>query len=394
MEKLACFVCSLNYKLPTRKPHILECCMKNVCSECLVKIIEEKKCPNCRKTLKQTSLNLFAVNVKIEETLNFEKFGDLICDQCKENSSDKASKLCADCGLICRSCYLSHTRMKIFENHKVGPIPEEKWSKNLDAALKMSLNCDIHKDQRIKSYCKSCEKTVCEECIVESHQECQSRICTIDQEFEETRQKLQDHLDRVEMNKADKQCLELMEKQTSEFENLEREIEALKSHCFDVLKRHFDEVKSGFQNKAKVKKDGYAKTKEQLQKMKHIHKNLCDFIDGSSSLQNKAGFLQLAPKVMSQTECLQNEIKKIKEEVIDVTEKNDYLLWIKTIFSDLQLAAGKNASVDFALAVAEECVGYPFIIKILSQYRCPKIAKCHSNCNEEFQNNIAKEGKC
>lgn len=118
---------------------------------------------------------------------------------------------------------------------------------------------------------------------------------------------------------------------------------------------------------------------------------MCDFIDGSSSLQNKAGFLQLAPKVMSQTECLQNEIKKIKEEVIDVTEKIDYLIWIKTIFSDLQLAAWKNASVDFALAVAEECVGYPFIIKILSQYRSPKIAKCHSNCNEEFQNNIAKE---
>lgn len=48
--------------------------------------------------------------------------------------------------------------------------------------------------------------------------------------------------------------------------------------------------------------------------MKHIHKNLCDFREGSSSLQNKTGFLQLASKVMSQTECLQNEIKKIKEE--------------------------------------------------------------------------------
>lgn len=391
MEEIACFVCSLDYKLPTRKPHILECCIKNVCSECLVKIIEEKKCPNCRETLQQTSLNLFAVNVKIEETLNFEEFGDLICDQCKQNSSDKASKLCADCGLICRSCYLSHTRMKIFENHKIRPIPEEKWSKHLEAVLKMSLNCDIHKDQRIESFCKSCEKAVCEECIVNSHKECQSRICTIDHKFEETRQKLQEDLDIIEMNKEDKKCIELMEKRTSEFENLEREIETLKSHCFDVLKRHFDEVKSGFQNKAKIKKDGYEKNKEKLQKMKNFHKNLCDFIDGSSSLQNKAGFLQLAPKVISQTECLQNEIKKIKEEVIDVTEKIDYLMWIKEIFSELQLAAGKNASVDFALAVAEECEGYPFIIKILSQYRRPNRVKCHSDSSEEFPKNLAKE---
>lgn len=295
MEERACFVCSLDYKLPTRKPHLLECCIKNVCSECLEKILrEEKKCPNCRETLQQTSINLFPVNVKIEEALNFEEFGDLTCDQCKENSSDKASKLCADCGLICRSCYFSHTLMKIFENHKIRPIPKEKWSKNLEAALKMSLNCGIHKDQRIESFCKSCLKAVCGECIVESHRDCQSRICTVDHEFEETRQKLLEDLDRIKMNKADKKCLELMEKRTSEFENLEREIENLKSHCLEVLKRHFDEVKSGFQNKAKIKKDGYEKTKEQLQRMKNTHKNLCDFIDGSSSLQNKAGFLQVS----------------------------------------------------------------------------------------------------
>lgn len=254
----------------------------------------------------------------------------------------------------------------------------------------MSLNCVIHKDQRIESFCKSCEKAVCEECIVESQKECQFRICTIDQEFHETRQKLQDDLDRVEMNKADKKCLELMEKRTSEFENLEREIETLKSYCIDVLKRHFDEVKSGFQNKAKIKKDAYEKNKEQLQKMKQTHKNLCDFIDGSSSLQNKAGFLQLASEVRSQTQCLQNKMKEIKEEVM--TEKIDYLMWIKEILSDLQLAAGQNASVDFALDVAEEFQGYPFIIKILSQYRRPNRAKDHSDSSEGFQNNLAKEG--
>lgn len=59
-----------------------------------------------------------------------------------------------------------------------------------------------------------------------------------------------------------------MEKRTSEFENLEREIETLKSHCLEVLKRHFDEVISGFKKKPKEKKtkknkkDGYVKNKE------------------------------------------------------------------------------------------------------------------------------------
>lgn len=169
MEERTCFVCSLNYKLPTRKPHILECCSKNVCSECLIKIIEEgKKCPNCQTTLLQPTLNFFSVNVEIEETLRFEQFGDLKCNQCIKKS-DMASKFCADCGLICCRCYFSHVRMKIFETHKIGPIPEDKWSKKLETALKISLNCDKHRDKKKEYFCKYCEKSVCEECIVESH---------------------------------------------------------------------------------------------------------------------------------------------------------------------------------------------------------------------------------
>lgn len=397
MEERSCFLCSLEYKLPTRKPYILQCCTKNVCSECLEKIIEKKKCPTCRDTLEQTSLNSFDVNVKIEETLNFEEFGDLKWNQCQENSDDRASKLCMDCGLLCRACHLSHSRMKIFETHKIVPIPREKWSKNLEAVLKLSLNCDVHKNQRRESYCKSCKKAICEECIVESHKECHFMICKVDDEFEETRKKLQENLNRIEVKKITENCLELMEKRKSEFETLEREIEDLKSHCMDVLKRHFDEVKLEFRNKAKIKKDDYEKNEEQLQKMKDIHKNLCDFIDGSSLLQNKVGFLQLASKVMSQTEYLQNGINKVNEEVIDVTKKIDYLGWIKEILSELQLAAGKNASVDFALEVAEECQDYPFVFEILSQYRSPNGAfKCHHIIEENnlimevYANNSAK----
>lgn len=48
---------------------------------------------------------------------------------------------------------------------------------------------------------------------------------------------------------------------------------------------------------------------------------------------------------------------------------------IEEILNGLQLAAGKKASVDFALEVAEECQGYPLIIRNLSQYRRPNRAK-------------------
>lgn len=84
-----------------------------------------------------------------------------------------------------------------------------KLSKDIETNFTKFIFCDIHKDQRIESFCKCCEKAVCEECIVESHTctECQSNICTIYHEFEETRQKLQGDIDRIETNKADNNAL-------------------------------------------------------------------------------------------------------------------------------------------------------------------------------------------
>lgn len=74
-------------------------------------IEKEKKCPNCRKSFLQTSIDEFIVNVDIEETLNFEQFGDLTCYQCKKSSPEKASKMCSDCGLICNRCLVSHENL-------------------------------------------------------------------------------------------------------------------------------------------------------------------------------------------------------------------------------------------------------------------------------------------
>lgn len=134
-------------------------------------------------------------------------------------------------------------------------------------------------------------------------------------EFEETRQKLQTDLDKIDLKKAERRYIEIIEKQKSNSENIQREIEALKSHCLEVLKNNFDAVRTGFQNKAQKKKDGCEKTIEQLQRMKHSHENLCDFVCGSLSLQNKLGFLQQAHKVMNQIEYLKMKLEKSQKKM-------------------------------------------------------------------------------
>lgn len=94
--------------------------------------------------------------------------------------------------------------MKIFDHHKINPIPVSKWSNNLETAFKTSCNCETHTNQKIESFCKSCQKAVCKECILELHIKCRSGITTIDYEFEETRQKLQTDLDKIDLKKAER----------------------------------------------------------------------------------------------------------------------------------------------------------------------------------------------
>lgn len=312
MGKQTCYLCSVDYNLPNRKPILLECCQNNICSKCLGEIFEEEKqtCPYCRQSFKQESLDEFSLDTEIEERLNFEELGDVTCSQCEKNPRRKATKKCLECGFICAECYDNHTGMKIFKNHEISNVPVDNWSSNLEKVLKASFNCEQHKEKNIGSFCKKCLKAVCEECVMESHGDCQSKICTIDQMFEETIRDLQRDLD-IDVNGIERILLEKMEKQETYIENIKRITKDLTL----FLNRIIEESETKIEDRAQRMKYVHDKTKEDLQKIKHIHGRLHSFVKSAPTLYNKVGILQRAPKVRENIAFLQNVIRKTEEEI-------------------------------------------------------------------------------
>ena len=377
MEERSCFVCCNDYSLPSRTPYILKCCQVTLCSNCLKNINEKnEKCPNCRKT----PINEFSLNIIIEESLIFEQYGDVFCEQCSADNIAKAVKVCFPCGPICNDCYNSHKRMKSFKTHEISSIPVEKWSIKLDEMLKSSSSCEIHNEKTSKSFCKTCQKAVCEDCIVESHSEC-TISPSIDSECNESRLCLERELKEMKVKNTADKCLETMELQKSEVDNIEAEMKALQTHCEQMLKANFEAVRKEFQEKTKTLKDDYEGREKKLNKTKRTHENLFRFVEEVGFMQNKKGVLQELSQVRKQIEYLRSEFKELV-----TIEKIDYLTWIKEIFSGLQLAANKNALVDYALEVAESCDGFPSILEILKQYRSLNAEKA-----QRLEGDIAKK---
>lgn len=56
---------------------------------------------------------------------------------------------------------------------------------------------------------------------------------------------------------------------------------------------------------------------------------------------------------------------------------------IKEILSELQLAAGKNASVDFTPEVAEECENYQNFVSVLSSKKCKISFRWHRGISKQ-----------
>lgn len=354
MDKRSCFLCNQDYKLPSRTAHILVCCHRNICSVCLVKIHEEQKiCPNCHRSIFPKLLAEYPLDIEIEERLYFEKLGNTKCNQCQknyENGQDKATKICHECGFICSKCYDNHTSIKTLRTHKISSIPFESLPDNLKSALSELMSCKQHRDKTIKSFCKNCKKAVCEKCIMESHSECRSKICTIDDEVKEIITNIQKRIFDIdlEVRRVEKTCLEKMERHQAEEDNMERKLTQWRPHCNEILKNTSDAVETLCQEKAIACKNEHEKTQEEMQMIKHTLIRLQRFSEVAPLMHNKVGFLLYALKIRDSMQSIQNDVNMITKVVCEQEDiHTDDHGFVKTICNKLQDDSLKNAtSVD------------------------------------------------
>lgn len=343
MEKQSCFVCSSNYEVPSRKAHILICCHKKICSECLIKNYSENKiCPNCQKPFIQRQLADFPLDIEIEKKSKFENLEITKFYQCQENQEDgqdNATKICNECGSICIKCYDNHTSINILRTHKIGSMPIERLPDDLNLVLTECVSCEQHKDKMIESFCKNCRKAFCEKCIVESHRDCKSNICTIDNEADEIMTNLQKSLhDNVaDVKRVENIRLRAMENQKTIEDNMKM-IKQWGQRCSEILKNTTEEVEILFQNKANGMKQTHEKFKERLQEILASQGQVQHFINSATSVPYKVGFVRTAHKVRESIQNFQNDVMKIEKEVHEAEDRKadyQYADFIKTFCSKL-----------------------------------------------------------
>lgn len=153
------------------------------------------------------------------------------CAQCEKKLPRKSTKKCFTCGFLCIQCHDSHTTMKIFKNHEISLAPIENC-----------LNCDKQNDKKNGSFCKKCQKDVCEECVLESNGECQSEICTSHQWIEENVQN--SDINGDEIQQSIKFILHTIENIASSSYDRERIIQQLRKIRDSILSFHTLEVRN------------------------------------------------------------------------------------------------------------------------------------------------------
>lgn len=82
------------------------------------------------------------------------------CAICEEKFAKFLCKTCS--GNICEKCKTEHEKTKMFKHHEVVP-----WQSSED--LVTVLHCTDHTKKKLECFCDMCNKPVCTECMVFSH---------------------------------------------------------------------------------------------------------------------------------------------------------------------------------------------------------------------------------
>ena len=180
-----CSLCSELYVDPRMLP-----CLHTFCGKCLKKKAEEQdsesslKCPTCDKT---TSLPDGGVNALPKDlrkgyeaeiatyASKIQSEEEISCDQCVDVSSGSAVSFCIECcEFLCKGCVQHHKKWRKTLNHELQPVGGAKsTSKETAEPLKgiphKPMSCQLHEDETLKFFCKTCCLLICRDCVICEH---------------------------------------------------------------------------------------------------------------------------------------------------------------------------------------------------------------------------------
>ena len=100
---------------------------------------------------------------------------EISCDQCVDTSSGPAVSFCVNCSdFLCKACAKHHKTWRKTLNHELQPVGSSKpgssvAAKPLGNIPHKPMNCQLHEDETLKFYCKTCGTLICRDCMAIEH---------------------------------------------------------------------------------------------------------------------------------------------------------------------------------------------------------------------------------
>ncbi|KAL3841518.1 hypothetical protein ACJMK2_019652 [Sinanodonta woodiana] len=198
------------------------------------------KCPICKKEWDQELLieNLF-IPAQVKSEIKTEDGGATeesfeVCTACDE--SQKATSFCIDCHeWLCDQCVFAHKRVRITKDHTISEkITPETAMEFPESKPKRHIFCELHKTEKVKLFCITCDKLTCRDCQLLEHKDHKYQF--INETITEQKATLQSHVERL------KALLDKFSDLGAKISNKENDIRQQQKAIFNEVRKVADSV--------------------------------------------------------------------------------------------------------------------------------------------------------
>ena len=288
-------------------------------------------CPDCKKTssiptggVEQLPNNFF-INRLLDETslkLKVEGKEEVRCGLCVREDSAVVEVLCVDCGkFLCTYCFDNHkysrTEYQSHETITLKTLQSREEGPNINPKV---ASCHEHQLE-LKFYCETCNRLVCEYCIMKDHLKHYHDI--VKEKATKHRKELDRIMEPVENIEAELCMVNIkISKVRDEIETkaneIEKEIDKYYEELYQRLQQQRDELKKELHETSRQKK------KEVTQQLEQIENTQVQ-LNGAKELNNaiKKGsdqeILLMEKKLVDDVKKLSDSYNKLDTQPVQLT---------------------------------------------------------------------------
>ena len=156
----------------------------------------------------------------------------ILCDSC--DSEEAAQSRCNECGIfLCQYCTEFHKRSRSMKHHELMTMEQLKSNPG-PQNIAEKIRCPKHKQKAIKLFCKTCQTTICRDCIIVDHR--QHEYGFVEEVAVEEKRHLQSNLNEVKQRKG------RVAQGIVNLKKFNEGLEAKKTSTISEISQHFDQL--------------------------------------------------------------------------------------------------------------------------------------------------------